>query len=544
MNDPVDNANVCQLFHELARGNIRPAIIMPGSRRNSTITFEQLHEGSLLLGNSLREVGLDPGDRAIIMIPMSIDLYMTLLAVVSIGATAVFVDPWIPPRQMAAFARFAEPTTFIGIGKSHLLRRMEPELKKIKKTVTTGKTFFGWPAKYQLSILKLNMEPCPVTEVQPDQPSLITFTSGSSGEPKGANRTHRFLRAQHDALSREFPFRADDVDMPTFPVFALNNLVSGITSVVPDMDFKRVAEADGGKIAAQMIRHRVTTCTVSPPLLERMCDHFESGGQRPAALRRILTGGAPISDRQLRRWQSHFESTEIIVAYGSTEAEPVSHISASERLGLDDQLAGYCTGRPMPALRTRVIEIVKEPGRISSKSLQEWTLPDGEIGELLVSGEHVCRDYFRNPDATAENKLIDQTGAVWHRMGDTGYFDEAGRFWLTGRVHSTICRNGQLVHPQLVEQAVARALPDLRQVAAIGMPDRALDQAVWVVVVDGSGDAAGIEQRVMAALNQVTVPLPCDRVIVRDQLLPVDPRHNSKIDYVALARLLLDGSGP
>ncbi|MGI9517963.1 MAG: AMP-binding protein, partial [Pirellulaceae bacterium] len=412
MNNSIDNPNVCQLFHDIARGNDRPAIIMPGRGRRCRVSFHELHEGSLLLGSSLREIGLQPGDRAIIMIPMSIDLYMTLLAVVSIGATAVFVDPWIPPRQMAAFAQFAEPTAFIGIGKSHWLRRMEPELKQVRKKVTTGHKFLWWPAKYRLPVLKLNMEMSDVVQVDEEQPALITFTSGSSGQPKGANRTHRFLRAQHEALEHEFPCQADDIDMPTFPVFALNNLVSGITSVVPDMDFKRVAEVDGNKIAKQMNQHGVTTCTVSPPFLDRLCDYLDGGGRRPG-LRRVLTGGAPVSRRQLKRWQDCLNETEIIVAYGSTEAEPVAHISSGQRLSLDEGLPGYCTGQLVSRIDARVIEILQQDEAIRSKSLDELTLPAGQIGELVVSGDHVCRDYFRNPEANAENKIVDPLGVIW-----------------------------------------------------------------------------------------------------------------------------------
>ncbi|MGI9515682.1 MAG: AMP-binding enzyme, partial [Pirellulaceae bacterium] len=171
------------------------------------------------------------------------------------------------------------------------------------------------------------------------------------------------------------------------------------------------------------------------------------------------------------------------------------------------------------------------------------TLPAGQIGELVVSGDHVCRDYFRNPEANAENKIVDPLGVIWHRMGDTGYFDGEHRFWLTGRVHSTIRRDSELLHPQLIEQVVARALPKINQVAAVGMPDKQLGQALWIVVVGGSEQPPGIKDQVAAAVQESVYAQSCDRVLIRTDALPVDPRHNSKIDYAALTALLLEEYG-
>lgn len=499
-----------------------------------SISFEGLWNSACVVSGNLKRMGLAVGDRVIIMVPMSIDLYVTLLAVVKIGAVAVFVDPWIPARRMAAFASFAEPAAFIGVGKSHWLRLMESRLRKIRLTVTTGSCVAGIPARYRLRKLKHGQPDTQCQGVNPDDPALITFTSGSSGEPKGANRTHRFLAAQHRALRQEFHFEPTDVDMPMFPIFALNNLVSGITSVVPDMDFRKVADVDGQVIARQLVRHSVTTCTVSPPLIDRLCDELEVS-KPELKPRRVLTGGAPVSDSQLKRWRKAFPETRFVIAYGSTEAEPVSHISLEERLSLDTGASGYCVGHPSRLIRARVIRICKSVSEKNDESLEQLTLNEGETGELVVCGEHVCRDYYRNPRATAENKLRDTGGEVWHRMGDTGRFDSQGRFWLAGRVHSTVIRNGVAIHPQLVEQQITRSITGIDQVATLGMPDPQLGQACWIVVNTNS-DSQDIEDRIEALLEHVSIP--CDRIVVMDELLPVDPRHNSKIDYGALRERL------
>jgi len=497
---------------------------------SGSITFGELWRRIDRASSGLRRLGLAPGDRAIVMIPMSIDLYVAMLGVLAMGAVAVFVDPWIGGRQIAAFAAFAKPRAWLGIPKSHALRLLDARLRAIPLTVTTGWRLGPLPARHTLGELEETAGNGEVQPVERDDPALITFTSGSSGEPKGANRTHRFLLAQHEALAAEFPAAENDVDMPMFPVFALNNLASGVPSIVPAMDFRRVDRVDAGRVLAQMRRHGVTTCTASPPFFDRLAAEVERKGDRPA-LRRILTGGAPVSDAQLRVWRRAFPETEILVVYGSTEAEPVAHLTAEERLSLKaPDFRGYCAGKPGERVRAKVVRIHAGPIELGPGGWADWELPAGEIGELAVAGDHVGRDYYENPKAVRENKIVDADGAVWHRMGDTGSLDGEGRFWIAGRVHSTIRRGGKLVHPQLVEQAAQGEDPRVRRAAAVGMPDTELGERVVVVIeMSEQGLEQGFQAEIAARL--AAVGLTADQILLTGEQMPLDPRHNSKIDY-------------
>jgi acyl-CoA synthetase (AMP-forming)/AMP-acid ligase II len=516
--------NVLSVLHEVARRVPDcPALVM----ESGAITFGGLRERIGRAAAGLRRLGIGAGDRAIVMIPMSVDLYVALLALLEIGAVAVFVDPWIGRRQIASFAAFAEPRAWIGTPKSHLLRLLDPRLRAIPAAVTTGRRLGPWPAPLSLGELESEPGDGAIHPVSPDDPALITFTTGSSGEPKGTNRTHGFLLAQRAALAAEFPSREGDVEMTMFPVFALNNLAAGVPSVVPPIDFRRVDRVDAGRVLALMRRHGVTTCTASPPFFDRLA----AAAERPA-LRRLLTGGAPVSDAQLRVWQRAFPGTEILVAYGSTEAEPVAHLTAEERLAATNparpRAPGYCAGRPSGRVRTKVVRIHPGPIELGEEGWAPWELPAGEIGELVVAGDHVCRDYYRNPRAVRETKIADG-GAVWHRMGDTGSFDAEGRFWLAGRVHSTIRRAGGLVHPQLVEQAARGDDPRIRRAAAVGLPDPELGERIVLVA---ETTAAGIEEEI--SRRAAAAGLVLDEILLTPDPLPVDPRHNSKIDYGAL----------
>lgn len=531
--------NVLSYLHRSTERNPdRPALIFGGGgpeNLGGALSYGDLWRRAERLARGLRREGLQPGDRAIVMIPMSLELYAVLLGLLAVGAVAVFVDPWIGRKQIAAFAAFADPRAYLGIPKSHLLRLLDRRLRRIPLTVTTGRRFWRWPARRSMGELSAGGGDGSIQPVAADDPALITFTSGSSGLPKGANRTHGFLAAQHRALAEEFPYSDDDVDMAMFPVFALNNLAWGITTVVPQIDFSNVAGVDPEPILAQMRRHSVTTCTASPPFFDRLAGHVARKKQSRPALRRILSGGAPVSDEQLRSWQRSFPQAEILVVYGSTEAEPVAHIAAEERLEVRNSLGpafpGYCVGHQARSLRTKLLPLSEQ--QPEEPELQE--AEPNQVGELLVAGDHVCKDYFRNPDAVKENKLRTPDGEIWHRMGDTGYFDTLGRFWLVGRVHSTIFRAGQAVHAQLVEQAAGEADSKVRRAAAVGLPDPQLGQRVVLVIETESGQE--LREEVEARLQQSGHPV--DEIILTDEPLPLDPRHNSKIDYPKLRDRLL-----
>lgn len=506
---PTPSNNVTSMLDGAAsRHPERPALVF-GKQQ---ITFKELSARVNQCAGLLKEKGLKPGERVILMVPMSPDLYTALLAVIRCGAVAVFVDPWIAMREIAAFSAFAEPAGFIGIPKSHLLRLLNRKLATLPLSISTGRVFCGIPAKTSLGKAASHPPEMEPAAVSADDPALITFTSGSSGIPKGANRTHGFLKAQHEALCAELDYRGDDIDMPMFPVFALRNLAAGITSVIPDMNFRKVAEVDAERILQQITDNGVSLVTASPPFIDRLAKL-----ETPPALRKIHTGGAPVNSNQLNTWHEAFPNTGIDIIYGSTEAEPVAHIDSHNRLAADNR-EGFCCGKPTPLLKTRIIAIRK--GKVSPEELAEVTLPPGETGELLVSGNHVCRDYFKNPGAVLENKIMEPDGTCWHRMGDTGYFDEQGCFFLTGRVHSTIERSGKILHAQLVEEEVGQQIPSAVRVAALGQDGKLM------VVVQGRC----VEHRIDA-----------DEVIFTSKPLPLDPRHNSKIDYAKLRNLIKQG---
>lgn len=519
------SASVVELFRLASIDHReRPAFI----ERGEEVSFARLWDRIARLSAGLSSIGFEPGDRAIVLVPMSVDLYVTLLAILKTGATAAFLDPWVGFRQLQRLARFSGAKAFIATSKAHLLRLTDSSLRAIPISVSPNRSLL---ARHSLPSLESHDPDERIHPSTEDDDALITFTTGSSGTPKGARRTHGILTAQHKALAAEFPAQSGDVDLCTFPVFALNNLALGVPTIIPPVDLRRIADANPFAVAEAMRRHQATTAAASPPLFDRLA---ELPRESIPSLRRILTGGAPVSDDQLRRWTTAFPEAEIEVVYGSTEAEPVAHIEAHERLALPPS-EGYVAGRLAKSVRAEVVRIDK--GVLDGSTPEAWSAllaPRGENGELIVHGDHVCIDYDRNPDAVRQNKIFAPDGKVWHRMGDSGRFDDAGLFHLVGRVHSTIVRDGTMLHAQVIERIARGDDRDVRRVAAVGLPDPARGEKV-VIVIEGKSDAAAVRARLHAG------GIDADEVIVTRTPLPVDPRHNSKIDYGRLREMIEEG---
>ncbi len=507
-----------------AREPRKPALITPrdlAASEHAVTSYGDLHAKMSRLASGLATAGgIRPGDRVILMVPMGQELYLLILALLKMGAITVFIDPWVGLEQVRACAALVEPRGFVAPPLIQAAAAIFPEFRSIPLKISVGA---GFPGCTSLARILSGGAPAHETAaVTPETTALITFTTGSSGAPKGCNRTHGFLDAQHRALGHHMGHTAADVDMPALPMFILHNLASGISSVVPAMKPSRPADVDPAAIVRQVREFSVTTMVGSPAYFDPIARWLEARGEKLPGVKAVFTGGGPVPPGLLGRLVPLLPDGTAYVGYGSTEAEPVALISAQEVVAetgrMTDEGKGTCVGRLAEGLRARIV-------------WEEADLPQGEIGEILVAGPHVNREYYRNPEAVRENKIVDPDGTVWHRMGDLGYFDTQDRLWMVGRVHNRLVRAKVPLYPVMVE-AVAQALPWVRKAALVGRDHPELGQAAILAIEPaGPPDISGLEAALKASGFEI------DKIVLQDRL-PVDPRHNTKIDYAKLARRL------
>lgn len=515
----------------------RPALLWAGpdfarDASHQRWTFSELAQRCESAAAGFSGLGLAPGDRVFVFVPMSPALYVVLFSVQRLGAIPVFLDSWARKDQLGSCMEQATPRAFVGPAAAMKLLEGDPRAARIPIRVTVGAP--EGSAVPRLDDLMSQQRSCPIQPVDRHHPALITFTTGSSGAPKGANRTHRFLTAQHHALTRALPFRPDDIDLPVFPIFSLHNLASGVTTVLPAIDLARPAESDGETLARQMQSTKAVGCTLSPSLLRGVSKTCREKGIVLHDLRRCATGGAPISSDDVAAFRAIAPGAEVHILYGSTEVEPIAHLEGSS-MPADSEGEGVCVGTIAEGLEWKLLRITRDPIELDSRDWTLWETPPGAPGELIVCGDHVCEGYYNNEEAFRRAKIRDRRDRIWHRTGDVGKFDSRGRLWLLGRVHNAICRGKEILFPVKAEFVMQR-LPFVKTAAYLALPDPTLGERVCAAfTLRENAIIAAPEQEVRSALIREGILVDEVR---RVSDIPLDPRHHSKVEYSILRERL------
>lgn len=459
----------------------QPNTVAVIDKHGESISYRALADRSAHLAAMWRRKGIRKTDRIMLALPVSIDLYVAIAALWRLGATIVFPEPAMGLAGLRNAVRLTRPHATVTTGWYNCLPYLVPELWRVahklrmpSSVVDTG----------DVEILE---------DVEADHPALISFTSGSTGLPKGIVRSHKFLDAQNACVRQMLsPDGRHTIDLVAFPVFVIANLGIGATSVLPTWNLSRHADASPQAIAKLIKTHGVTRALVPPSICEVLVHSNET-----INLQTIFTGGGPIFPDLMHALRDTFPETEVMAVYGSTEAEPISHIRISEISPQDyDAMRsgrGLLAGAPVPETQLKIIN-----------------------DEIVVTGEHVNKGYLEG-EGDAENKVTIEE-KIWHRTGDAGALDDTGRLWLRGRWEAKA--NGRF--PFELEVA-ARLWPGVRSVALLP------DSSPLCLAIEGNE-----EQRPL--WDKLSVELGIERLLMVSQI-PLDKRHGSKVDYTALRRL-------
>lgn len=512
----------------------RAAIVVKVDGAWKTMSFGELDALSDSYARGLQQIGITTGVKTVLLAPPSFEFFPLVFALFKVGAVIVMIDPGIGREAMLKCLDEVQPGAFIGIPAAQIARLLfRKPFKNVKAVVTVGARLF-WGGHTLADLKKLGGEGSfEMTAPAPGQTAAILFTSGSTGIPKGAVYTHEIFDAQVRMIRDTYGITPGEIDLPTFPLFALFDPALGMTSVLPEMDFRSPAKADPAKLVDAIATHGCTMMFGSPALLDNLGRYGVEKGVKLPTLKRVLSSGAPVRVDVLERMTKLLPaSSQVFTPFGATESLPVASIGSHEVLSdtAKDAVAGrgVCVGKPVDGVQVRIIKISDEPIQDWSDSLQ---VPTGTIGEITVRGAVVTKEYFGRPVQTAAAKIRDGDQVV-HRMGDVGFLDAQGRLWMCGRKGHRVQSPTQTWFSVPVEE-VLNQHPAIKRTALVGV------DATPVVLIEREGgaqlpdDVLVKETRELAAKQDVTKSIAHFHVF--PGAFPVDKRHNAKIEREKLA---------
>ncbi len=470
---------------------------------------------------------LQPGDRFLVIMPVSVSFYAFLAALFSNGIVPVFIDTTLSPTQLIHSIRLSKAKALISTETLLRHRFYLPALwnKKLFSTDGSGLFLKNWQDLIHNSNDRETADLLrPTVSISPGDTSLISFTTGTTGRPKGADRQHQIIAHQRFFSHRSWPKNDSEVDLCGFPLVVLMNLNWGITTVLPDMDLRYPSQACPQKLVQQLNRWQVTRMSASPAVFNNLTNNQITPDCIPKSFQSSVTGGAAVPQWLACRIQNLFQQSENYIVYGSTEAEPISGINIKEFLGEKDH--GYLVGKPIEGIKIKLFS--------PEDKLLETPLPQGQTGEILLSGPHVIKNYIANPEATRQTKPKDLQGKTWHRTGDLGFFDQRDRLWLVGRIKDQINIDGTL-HPTFpFEHQVENQSPPTR-VALIMHPQTNTP----LLTIENPSTNSPNSKNLNLNLNPNNLPFNLPNLQIQElPHLPLDPRHNWRINRKALTHHL------
>lgn len=537
--------NVAVYLRTMAR--IQPykrAVVCPGGRDSQDrvaythLTFRQLDIESDCLARGLDDVGISRGVRTILMVKPSLDFFALVFALFKVGAVPVVVDPGMGVSRMLDCLKESRAQALIGIPPAHILRTLAPTyFKSVSTFITVGKRLF-WSGLTLRQLRSRCWEPYRMADTRADEIAAILFTTGSTGPAKGVFYTHGVFDAQVRNIRTQFGISPDEIDLPTFPLFALFDPALGMTAIIPDMDPTKPARVNPERIIEAIVNQGVTNMFASPALLDRVGRYGKQKGIKLPTLKRVISAGAPASPANIEQFSAMLtEDAQIHTGYGATEAMPVSSFGSdailSETRKLSEQGYGMCVGQPITGIDVRIIRVTDGP-------IARWTddlcVAEGDTGEITVRGDQVTRGYFERPRDDSLAKIKDGS-TFWHRMGDLGWMDKKGRIWFCGRKgHRVVTEKNTLY--TIPCEAIFNNHARVFRSALVGIGHRGHQWPVICIELepgDNGRDKKGLKQELLALAKASPITESIQTVLFH-RAFPVDIRHNSKIFREKLAQ--------
>ena len=462
------------------------------------LTYAQAHEHVNSLGNWLIGQGVQPGDRVAIAMRNYPEWILSYWAILSVGATVVGMNAWWTGPEMLYALEDSTPTAIIA--DEERLATLNSIRAKLANLVVIGVRVPGSPADVTpWSDVIADPTPMPEIAIDPDSDACIFYTSGTTGNPKGAQLTHRgcttniwslmFAAALQRVLAvqkglieadAEPPIPSALVTTPLFHVTANNCVAHGTT--LAGGKLTHMYKWDAGVALKLIEQEKISALSGVPVMAREVISHPDFATTDTSSLMTLGGGGAQLQPDLVGKIDEQVATARPNTGYGMTET-----CGIITSIGADyfvDKPASC--GPAMPAYETKVVD--PETGEERAT---------GEAGELWVRGGHVIRGYLNRPDATAET-IVDG----WLRTGDMAREDEDGFLYIVDRIKDMVLRGGENIYCAEVESAIFDH-PAVAECTVFGVEDDRLGEEVGAAIYLSPGQTANADEIRDHLLNQL-----------------------------------------
>ncbi len=437
---------------------------IPAEKRRWEITWKEFDEKANGFANILKGKGIGKGDRVVHLMMNSIDWLVAYFGIIRSGAWAVPLNFRFTADDIKYAVSVAEPKLML-FGEEFTERISEIEASlDVGHFVFAGEKPPEFAESYEQLMSRSVTDPLKVPLNDGDGCALY-FTSGTTGQPKPILLTHKNLKCAAITENVHHGQKKGDNFILIPPLYHtgakmhwLGSLIVGGRAVIlkgisPEWIFEAVSEEAG------------TILWLLVPWVQDILVKLDQGQMRIEdyqldQLRLLHIGAMPVPPALIKRWKGYFPHTDYDTTYGLSEAAGPNCV----HLGTENSHKVGAIGRPGFNWETRIVDE-------ADRDVQR-----GDVGELVVRGEGVMREYYRNPEAT-ENAIRDG----WLHTGDMAREDEDGFIFLVDRKKDVIISGGENIFPVEVENHIYDH-PSVKDAAAIGCPDERLGEVIGIVI--------------------------------------------------------------
>lgn len=462
----------------------RAAIIFEGKK----YSFAELNEGATKLADALSKLGVKKGDRVAILQVNCNQYVEAYFATAKLGGIFVPLNFRAKQNELTHMLRNAEASVlFVGERYVDLVNSMRPDLPTVKHYIC-----IDGQAKGMLSYEKLlasgSPEPKTFAPINDDDPTVLMYTAGTTGLPKGVPQTHNsysFYVLQNVNPPDPEVAETNLITMPLYHVAGMQAVLSAIYGGRTIALMKQFETKEWFETAQ---REKVTRAMLVPTMLKRIVDDPDFNKYDLSNIRVITYGAAACPLEVLKKTIELFPGRALINAFGGTETSSTIAMLRAE----DQIITGKETAKEKEKKLKRLASSIGRPlddVEVQIRDEEGRALPKGQAGELVIRGPRIMKGYWKDEEKT--KKAFTPDG--WYRTGDTGYIDEEGYIYLTGRADDLIKRGGEYISPEEVEN-VLYTHPKIEEATVIGVPDPEWGQQPRAVVVLKKGQKATPEE--------------------------------------------------